>query len=507
VQWSEWVRVEAHDGSGLAYFDEAQKYVEIQGDGGRLLLIDPGVTPSSFRAKSAESKRAEGDPVLVSREQWGCTPATCPVREAPVYTRVTHLVVHHTAGANQAADWPAVVRSIWTLHVRGNGWNDIGYNYLIDPDGVLYEGRAGGDGVLGAHFSAVNTGTMGVSLLGTFSQVAPSEASLATLSRMLTWQAAKWSIDPGGRSLHAASGLMLNHVSGHRDAGLSPRASGTTECPGNGLYALLPSLRTETRQSRFGACLVDVGREHYCVGSEGAPLQVRWAEGESCSREATLPAWVVAEGDGYRVLPNEGARRSATLRLGGRVVDVTQSGKDEPALPCIAFGGIVNAASFDPRPVTAGSIVSIFGENFATEGVNLQINGRDAEVLMATPGQINARMPSTLNTGSARATVAVQGTRGPEVLFWVTESAPAIFLVSSGANEVALYVTNVGNGRGPWKVTINGRDAESRTLEQVPGLAGVWEARVLRPAELSGEAEFVFTQSGVASPALKASLP
>ena len=86
------------------------------------------------------------------------------------------MVVHHSAGANEARDWAAVMRSIWVLHVAGNGWNDIGYNFLIDPNGVIYEGRAGGDGVIGAHFSGVNTGTMGVSMVGTFSSQAPTGA-------------------------------------------------------------------------------------------------------------------------------------------------------------------------------------------------------------------------------------------------------------------------------------------------------------------------------------------
>src|SRR5437016_1926200 len=83
------------------------------------------------------------------------------------------------AGGNAATDWAAVVRSIWVLHVQGNGWNDIGYNYLIDPNGVLYEGRGGGDGVMGAHFSCVNSGTMGVALLGTFSVVPAPAAALS----------------------------------------------------------------------------------------------------------------------------------------------------------------------------------------------------------------------------------------------------------------------------------------------------------------------------------------
>ncbi|MFN7929681.1 MAG: hypothetical protein U0Y68_17395 [Blastocatellia bacterium] len=61
-------------------------------------------------------------------------------RGAPVIRLISpHLLVHHTANANTATDWAAVVRAIWSFHIFTNGWSDIGYNYLIDPN-VIYEG-------------------------------------------------------------------------------------------------------------------------------------------------------------------------------------------------------------------------------------------------------------------------------------------------------------------------------------------------------------------------------
>ena len=156
VRWTDWRRSEPDsETSSLVWFDTPQRYLQMEDASSDLtfLLIDPGAAPAP----------AIATPQFVPRAQWGCTPQTCPAKDPPVYTTVTHLIVHHTAGANEATDWPAVIRSIWVLHVEGNGWNDIGYNYLIDPNGVLYEGRAGGDGVLGAHFSGMNSGTMSAS--------------------------------------------------------------------------------------------------------------------------------------------------------------------------------------------------------------------------------------------------------------------------------------------------------------------------------------------------------
>jgi hypothetical protein len=189
--WTEWLETsggEAPGEMGLVFFDQPCRYVQVDSPAANLeiLFIDPGVTPkerleeirkSARRAAAPDQRSGVTPPPLVTREQWGCTPQTCPAKEAPAYTPVTHLIVHYTAGVNTATDWPAVVRSIWALHVQGNGWNDIGYNYLIDPDGVLYEGRAGGDGVLGAHFSGVNSGTMGVALMGTYSVVALADGA------------------------------------------------------------------------------------------------------------------------------------------------------------------------------------------------------------------------------------------------------------------------------------------------------------------------------------------
>jgi len=176
-------------------------------------------------------------PHVISRTEWGCPDGQITTHGSLSYTRVTHLIVHHTVDDNDSNDWPAVVRSIWNFHVLDRGYADIGYNYLIDPNGEIYEGRSGGDDVQGAHFSGVNAGTMGVGMLGTFTEVAPSSRALMSLKQILAWKADLCDIDPIGNSLHAASQLNLKNISGHRDG------PGATECPGDSLYALMPSIR------------------------------------------------------------------------------------------------------------------------------------------------------------------------------------------------------------------------------------------------------------------------
>jgi hypothetical protein len=142
------------------------------------------------------------------------------------------------------------VRSIWSYHTYDNDWGDIGYNYLIDPNGVVYEGRAGGDNVIGAHFSCQNGGTMGVCVLGTYTSVSPTTAALSSLKQLLAWKAEQRSIDPLGSSYHSGTHLTLANICAHRDANpanpiYSCTPKSTTTCPGDNLYGLLPGIRTD----------------------------------------------------------------------------------------------------------------------------------------------------------------------------------------------------------------------------------------------------------------------
>jgi len=193
-------------------------------------------------------------PPVVTRTQWGCPDGQITTHGSLSYTTVTHLIVHHTAMGNETpdSDWPAIVRDIWNFHVFERGWADIAYNYLIDPNGVIYEGRSGGDNVVGAHFSGVNAGTMAVAMLGDFTDAAPTTEALNSLKKILTWKCDQRDLDPTGRSLHTASQLNLNTISGHRDG------PGATECPGAALYPLLPAIGAGVKKLLSSAGVVSV---------------------------------------------------------------------------------------------------------------------------------------------------------------------------------------------------------------------------------------------------------
>ncbi len=200
-------------------------------------FYNPGKSPERMRESDdgIVTSRACPCPIpgFFSREDW-CPNGDCPVDPTPSYTQVDHLIVHHSAGPNTSSDWAAVVRSFWDYHVNGNGWDDIGYNWLIDPNGKVYLGR--GNDVIGAHFCGMNSTTMGVCVIGDFTEIIPTIEAQSKLVDLLSWKACTEDIDPLGISYHVSSGEDLINIAGHRD-GCS------TACPGNSFYPLLDNIR------------------------------------------------------------------------------------------------------------------------------------------------------------------------------------------------------------------------------------------------------------------------
>ncbi|HEU5161582.1 MAG TPA: N-acetylmuramoyl-L-alanine amidase [Thermoanaerobaculia bacterium] len=232
--------------TGIVHFGAPQSTLEYAFDapeGVRDLRVTLFVPPEPRReVLDAVAPTSIGALGIVSRTQWGC-PDGQNYRGTPAYTNVTHVIVHHTAGSNTLTDWAAEVRNIWYYHTGSNGWDDVGYHWLIDPNGVIYEGRAGGHGVIGAHFSCRNSNTAGIALLGTFTSVAPTEAALAALTRLTGEVTARWGIAPGAFVYHAPSKLNLQTVSGHRDGNTGDTCT-VTECPGDRLFSYLPVMRS-----------------------------------------------------------------------------------------------------------------------------------------------------------------------------------------------------------------------------------------------------------------------
>ncbi|MGH2794430.1 MAG: peptidoglycan recognition protein family protein [Actinomycetota bacterium] len=210
-----------------------------------------GSVSSFFRGTKAHAMTVQ--PGIITRAGWGANES---IRECcPRYaTAVNMAFVHHTAGSNSysSSESPAIVRSIYAYHVKNRGWSDIGYNFLVDKYGQIFEGRYGGMTlpVIGAHVLGFNTGSTGISLMGTFSTVSPTSNMVASLKNLLAWKMDVHHIPPVGTVVMTSGGSDLypvgkkktfNRISGHRDGQ-------QTTCPGGRVYNLLPSIRTAVSQ-------------------------------------------------------------------------------------------------------------------------------------------------------------------------------------------------------------------------------------------------------------------
>ena len=218
----------------------------------KLRLFAPGsISTGDIQSPLQLRGDCQQAPPSVSRSVWGAQWNLTDdkiYKGSPAYTPVTHLIVHHSAGNNTGSNWAAVVAAYFDLHVNTNGWSDIGYNWLIAPDGTLFVGRGGGDGVVGAHMCGYNANTMGVCMIGNFTTVEPSQSALNKLAQLLAAKAMKFAIDPLGISAIRSNTGTMNNISGHRDG----CARDYTECPGNLLYPKLTALRKDVKTTLAG---------------------------------------------------------------------------------------------------------------------------------------------------------------------------------------------------------------------------------------------------------------
>lgn len=209
----------------------------------------PGVTPvlsaitivfiDSRRGNTAEQAQAlavasapTSGPVIISRDAWGADETL--MTWTPEYRTIRKVVVHHTATPNNSLDPAATVRAIYYYHAVTRGWGDIGYNYLIDAQGRIYEGRAGGEGVVGGHALQYAWGSIGVSLIGDYDQVDITPAMQNALVELLAWKGNLHMVHP----LQSAFFIdkELPNIMAHRDGS-------QTTCPGKYVYARLPAMR------------------------------------------------------------------------------------------------------------------------------------------------------------------------------------------------------------------------------------------------------------------------
>ncbi|MFD6426986.1 N-acetylmuramoyl-L-alanine amidase, partial [Streptomyces sp. NPDC060198] len=312
-------------------------------------------------------------PPIVGRAGWGADEKLN--NEAPEYTAsVKAVFVHHTAQTNNysCADSPAIMRSLHAFHVQSNGWKDLGYNFIVDKCGTIFEGRKGGvdQPVLGAHTYGFNRETAGIAVIGMYTDTKASTPATTAVARLAAWKLGQYKGDPAGRttlvagatqdsgtgiSYTAGKSYTFNQISGHRDGF-------NTECPGTALYGQLGAIRSASAGPVTGLAISSV------TGSSTSGTTTYTQSGVKVSWTATTPSALISKYellvDGKSVATTSGTATSAsaTLALGTHKVQVRATHMSGKVAPLSAAATVVaekTAPVFTTKPslaLSAGTV-------------------------------------------------------------------------------------------------------------------------------------------------------
>jgi hypothetical protein len=364
-------------------------------------------------------------PLIISRFGWQADESIR--RAAPEYSDGIHYaVVHHTAGSNNYTreQSAAIVRGIEVYHVKGNGWNDIGYNFLVDKYGQIFEGRYGGvdKAVVGAHAQGFNTGSVGVAMIGSYGSAKPPAPAVASLEALLAWKLDLAHVDPlstltwkSGGNPRFANGVpvFLRAISGHRDTGF-------TDCPGQSLYSLLPQIAKDV--AALG------GPKIY------APLAVRNGEGQVrfTAKVSTAQPWTVTvvNSSGAQVAQGSGtgtsvdwtwdgstappdrytwtiatpSARSATGALGSATALALQKAAATPSAVAPGETTTIGYTLTTAATVTA-TLLDPNGQTLSTLLTTQKAAGAQTLVFTPPPGLLNGRYTISITASSGTRTV------------------------------------------------------------------------------------------------------
>ncbi|MFI5798821.1 N-acetylmuramoyl-L-alanine amidase [Streptomyces sp. NPDC051677] len=456
----------------------------------------PTTSPSStVTPPPTAPKSTVPEPPIRSRADWGADESISP--DAPEYNKdVKAMFVHHTDGTNDYTcdQTPSIIRSIYAYHVQVSGWKDIGYNFLVDKCGTLWEGRKGGVDlpVLGAHTYGWNREAEAVAVIGDYTQTTATNAALTSIARLSAWKLGQYGADPAGtvqltagatqtnyfgKSFTSGSLYTFNRISGHRDGY-------NTQCPGGLLYDQLPTVRAWAAGPVQGLKVTSVaggaslsGSTYYTKGA----VTVNWT--------ATTPGSLIsrfellADGKAVATVTGTATSASATLPLGSHTVAVRavhQSGKAtttaalnvvaETTAPTFTTAPTLSlrtgTVSTTAVPVTLGwkaaddkalRSVQLLAPTTATFGPTVTSSGRTAKPGAATTWSLRANdYAGNYRTASLSSTpVILQETSAVKYGSWTTRSSTSYLggaSYSSGSKGASLTWTFTGRSAA-WVVS------------------------------------------------------
>ncbi|MET7379864.1 peptidoglycan recognition protein [Streptomyces sp. NPDC005526] len=388
----------------------------------------PSASPTPPDPMPAETTSTVAPPTVVTRAGWGADECA---RESgyPTYgSAVKVMFVHHTDTTNDysCADSPAIVRGIYAEHLN-QGWRDVGYNFLVDKCGTIFEGRFGGMAlpVVGAQTYGFNTNSMGVAAIGTYTDLsggdstdstfagaAPSQAMMASIARIAAWKFGMTGVNPGTGTASLSEGASdsygfkqgtsysFNVISGHRNGF-------ATDCPGNQLYNALSTIRSYAAGPVGAVSVTGVsggatksGTSYYTKGA----AKVSWT---TATPSAVISGFDVLV-DGKAVAHTSGSARSASISVasGSHTVQVraTHVRGATTLSGSVTLVGDTTAPTF---PTAAGVKVRTGTVNSTAVPVTVTWKAAD-----------NAALAKVMATAPSSATF------GPTVTSWNTAAKP-----------------------------------------------------------------------------------
>ncbi len=417
----------------VGFLDRAPPLVSLPAQSG--LGFDAAATTSSGVAQ----------PTVIPRSGWGADEslrfdATGKETWPPAFYPVQKVIVHHTATQNNDPDPAATIRSIYQYHAITQGWGDIGYNFLVDEAGRIYEGRysrpyapgesptgedLNGNGVTAAHVQGYNSGTVGIALLGTLTNQDATPAARNALERLIAWIDDSHGIDPQGSALYTnpVSGTQATfpNIAGHRDLA-------ATECPGGSFYATLPTIRSDVASliaaAQPGFSIAATPSSQTVVQGGSTDFSVTVTRTGGFSDPVTLSVTGVPTGTTATFAPNPAD--SSTLTLGtssatpAGTYPLTISGTAGAATRSTTVTLVVNQPPPPPSPDfslsaapasqsrvrggTASYSVSIAAAGGFTDAVTLGVTGQP----IGAAASFSPNPTSTTSTLSVRTTTATK---------------------------------------------------------------------------------------------------
>jgi hypothetical protein len=369
-------------------------------------------------------------PAIVPRLSWGADESIR--RNRPSYAdAVRFAVVHHTAGRNtySRAEAAAIVKGIQLYHVKSNGWNDIGYNFLVDRFGTVYEGRFGGTerNVVGAHAQGFNTGSVGIAVLGTYGSSPPPQAAQDAVAGLIAWRLDLAHVDPAGLLNFISGGsnrfpsgvpVLLRAVSGHRDTGF-------TSCPGDAFYARLNALAAQA--ARTG--LPKIYEPHVETGEGLYRFRGRLSSAQPWAVVIATQAGVeVARGTGVGTSVDWTWDSADAPRAGYRWSMV--AGGARPATGLVRLGGGGTSAALTVEAMATPAALTPNGDGQADSTVvsyRLSV-AANVTVTVVDPGGVTVATPvDRVWTRAGEHTAAIDGAALPDGVYTavVTARTPA----------------------------------------------------------------------------------